>query len=154
MALLCERCGSTFDKPTYPSVPVLCWPCLNFISRINQQVHSNLRRARRCGEPATLTVQEWIETLEHFNYRCAYCFRDNGLEEYGYLPVYMDHFIPLGMGIGTVRWNCTPACKSCNIVKRHLHPSVITLIPKEALERVQTYLTSLQNAEEIRPKTP
>src|ERR1019366_5943787 len=38
---------------------------------------SRKRRALKAGVINTLTAQEWRETLEYFNYACAYCLRDD-----------------------------------------------------------------------------
>ncbi len=66
------------------------------------------REAKLRGEPATLTTEEWAETLKYFNKRCAYCGAEYSV---------LEHFAPIGSGVGTTKRNCVPACGSCNILK-------------------------------------
>jgi 5-methylcytosine-specific restriction endonuclease McrA len=70
-------------------------------------------RASRANLPATLTLEQWLETLDHYNWRCAYC--------QGAYSV-LEHFIPLGHGEGTVWGNCVPACYKCNTLKQAWNP--------------------------------
>ena len=58
------------------------------------------------GLPADLTVEDWFETLDFFDHRCAYCGKEGTLE--------FDHVVPLSKGGGLTRKNIIPACKSCN----------------------------------------
>ncbi len=81
----------------------------------------------------TLTAKEWKETLLDFDDCCAYCLEKKPLE--------LEHFIPLGWGAGTVKWNCVPSCHICNIRKGKLHPALVRAISREAIDRVRTYLT-------------
>jgi hypothetical protein len=66
-------------------------------------------RARARGLPATLTEDQWQETLEHFNHLCAYC----GKQPWRCV----EHATPLPPG-GTTINNCLPACGVCNSLKR------------------------------------
>lgn len=64
----------------------------------------------------TLTLEEWIETLDFFEYSCAYCGvhqddLDRSLEQ--------DHIIPVSKGGGYTAGNIVPACKSCNASKNN-----------------------------------
>src|SRR5438105_4607941 len=76
------------------------------------QHHNN--RAIQYGLPATLTLQEWIVTLNHFEWKCAYCL---SAPYKGF-----DHFIPFNIrnsplntiAKGTSVDNCVPCCRSCN----------------------------------------
>jgi hypothetical protein len=52
-------------------------------------------------------MEQWIETLEYFDYTCAYCGGDYEVLEH-YLPIYK---------AGTTASNCVPACLHCNIMK-------------------------------------
>lgn len=64
--------------------------------------------ARTRGEQCDLSPEEWLSTLSYFDYRCAYCGGSYAL---------IEHFIPLGFGVGTVAKNCVPACQSCQGLK-------------------------------------
>lgn len=65
------------------------------------------RRARVAELPHDLTLEEWNETLEYFDYSCAYCGvpEDNLCQE---------HVIPVVKGGGYTTDNIIPACRSCN----------------------------------------
>lgn len=77
----------------------------------HHRVRQNRWRAKQLGLDATLTLEEWLSTLERFQGRCAYCQRT--------AATVLEHFIPLSAGGGTVVENCIPACSSCNAKKRH-----------------------------------
>lgn len=64
--------------------------------------------AKSRGEEYSLTLEQWLLTLAHFGYCCAYC---------GGTYALLEHFIPIGEGVGTVVKNCVPACQSCNRLK-------------------------------------
>lgn len=68
------------------------------------------RRARIAELPHTLTYEEWEETLEFFNYSCAYC-GDNECK------LEQEHFIPVAHGGGYTADNMIPACRTCNASK-------------------------------------
>lgn len=72
------------------------------------------RRARVRGAPGTVTAKEWQELLEEFDYRCAYCNRDELLE--------MDHMMPISRGGHHTKENVVPACVPCNRSKGALTP--------------------------------
>lgn len=112
------------------------------------RVDAHCERAKRHGLPATLTLAEWLETIEDFQGKCAYCLK---------VPfTVLDHFIPLGCGIsplitirkGTSKDNCVPACKACNIEKwaaspEYLlkwHPERLDPPTKRRIRRIQKYL--------------
>jgi 5-methylcytosine-specific restriction endonuclease McrA len=92
---------------------------------------AQLLRANRLNLPATLTVREWLDTLEYFGWRCAYCRRADFAA--------MDHFIPVTQGGGTTHANCVPACVSCNSAKGGRSPAGLSIKP-EAYARVERYL--------------
>jgi 5-methylcytosine-specific restriction endonuclease McrA len=100
----------------------------------NARLKTHLLDAMRSGLPATLTLQEWLNTLKHFNYRCAYC--SNGY-------AVLEHFIPVSLGGGTTANNVVPACYSCNSRKSTYHPYLIPNTQNfnlEAVKRVDDYL--------------
>ena len=102
---------------------------LEEIDRVAFQV----RRAEEAGVPATLMIEEWLETLDYFNWGCAYC--------HGSYEV-IEHFVPIAIGGGTTYQNCVPACVSCNNRKDTHHPLLIpsSLGMAEAIGRVLVYL--------------
>ena len=91
------------------------------------RVEAQLRRARTLHAEATLTLIDWLTTLEYFHWQCAYCeskpFR------------VMSHFIRLPPG-GTTPDNCVPACYGCRACRRTEHA------------HVQAYLTSVKSKAE------
>jgi 5-methylcytosine-specific restriction endonuclease McrA len=96
------------------------------------RVALQISRAEKLGLPATLTLEQWITTLNHFQWKCAYCQGPYTL---------IEHFIPLAHGKGTTADNCVPACHKCNSQKGTYHPSQITSM-KDTLQAVQQYLTA------------
>jgi hypothetical protein len=88
------------------------------ISKAEQQVTYHNTRARTLNLPATLTVEQWVETLVRFRYTCAYCLH----EPYQVL----DHFVPLVLlQSGTTVENCIPSCRACNGKKGSRHPDTL-----------------------------
>jgi len=71
------------------------------------------RRARERNIINTLTSKEWLDILEAYNYRCAYCGVEFNCEN---LPT-KDHVIPISRGGNNTKENVVPACKSCNCKK-------------------------------------
>jgi hypothetical protein len=69
-----------------------------------ERVESQYLRARTLHAEATLTVVEWLETLNRFHWHCAYC-RSRPFQV-------MSHRLPLIEG-GTTLRNCVPACYHC-----------------------------------------
>jgi 5-methylcytosine-specific restriction endonuclease McrA len=87
-------------------LPYARWKYLD--SREAKSVRVQVSRAKKFGEPHSLTYDEWKYTLEYFDRRCAYCGS-------GYSVI--EHVAAIGQGVGTVFGNCVPACKSCNALK-------------------------------------
>jgi len=110
--------------------------------RERERVEQHLNRAKGVSLPATLTIEEWLETLDYYEWKCAYCGGSFEL---------LEHFIPLSHYGGTTRSNCVPACHGCNGVKQSWHPSRIPLSKhtktkkvRENIEHVQRYLAQFQ----------
>jgi len=80
------------------------------IIRENDRVAAQLSRARLLGADATLTLVEWLVTLEDFDWRCAYC-QSKPFQV-------MSHVIPYPQG-GTTSDNCVPACYGCITAKNN-----------------------------------
>lgn len=146
----CTRCGiklkwdegqdSYFGRPQTSAHDLLCFPCYKEQYRIYGLVRLHCQRAKKRGLPATLTVEEWLNIQEHFNYLCAYCQQSPG--------TVLEHFIPLNCGAssGTTKENVVPACDRCNKLKWHKHPNDVTRIPRSDLERVYEYLMDFQKS--------
>jgi 5-methylcytosine-specific restriction endonuclease McrA len=69
------------------------------------RVYRQNLRAEKLGLEHTLTLSEWLDILNTYNRKCAYCnkpFTD------------LDHFIPISKGGGTTKENSIPACGHCN----------------------------------------
>lgn len=64
-------------------------------------------RAKQKGARHDLTMEQWQETLEYFDRKCAYCSGEYQV---------MDHYLPVYIA-GTTVSNCVPACLHCNINK-------------------------------------
>ncbi len=120
--------------------------------RMAKIVRRQCIRAMDLGLPATLTLKQWIATLDHFDWKCAYC-RISPAEA-------LDHFFPLSSPPsflcrvrGTTVDNCLPICRTCNSSKQDLHPTIIlrgypsgkqmTIIPNivEVIRSLDKYLT-------------
>jgi hypothetical protein len=100
-------------------------------------IEGNLFRAKQAGLPATLTFDQWISTLEHFSWKCAYC----GVRDYTVL----EHFIPIRHFGGTTQFNCVPACQGCNVRKEGLHPLFDpALCDREDIKQVYEFLKSMR----------
>lgn len=88
------------------------------------RVEAHLQRARTLHAEATLTLVDWLMTLDDFDWLCAYCQAK---------PFQvMSHFVPLPGG-GTTPDNCVPACSGCSRSRRKGH------------DRVQAYLRYLRD---------
>lgn len=111
------------------------------------RVRHHLHMARKYGLSATLTLEEWLATLAHFHWKCAYC-------QHAPYTV-LEHFEPVIVGGGTTRYNCVPVCNECNLGKQGSHPDHIPAEygMDEGIARVRSYLASLrQQALEQRQK--
>lgn len=73
------------------------------------------RQAKERKTINTLTSQEWLDILEAYNYRCAYCDIEFDCEN---LPE-RDHVIPISKGGDNIKENVIPACRSCNAKKNN-----------------------------------
>ncbi len=75
---------------------------------IEQRLLAQNQRAKQAGARHDLTMEQWLETLEYFGYKCAYCGED------GYEVI--EHYLPVSVA-GTTASNCVPACLQCNVMK-------------------------------------
>lgn len=74
---------------------------------MEQRLRAHNEGAKRAGTRHDLTMEQWLETLEYFDYKCAYC---GGNYEV------IEHYLP-NHKAGTTVSNCVPACSSCNVMK-------------------------------------
>lgn len=118
----------------YQTIPLSEYKCTG---KQYERVGRQRRRARFAHVPATLTTSQWMETLAHFNWHCAYC--------HGNYQV-IDHFIPISLGGGTTADNCVPCCHSCNTAKGAEYPDVLVLLDED-FYAVQTYLETRRRVE-------
>lgn len=95
------------------------------------QVKTQRHRAEKVHLPATLTVQQWLEILEDFDWHCAYCFAKPK-------RCYLEHYIPICLGGGTIASNVLPTCPRCNSLKLNRHPEHV--FPWEVIEFLAPYL--------------
>ena len=101
-----------YDNKEYHNVYQIKWRKTEK-GKANQQRGSTKRRAKIKDIINTLTSQEWLDILEKYNYRCAYC----GVEFNCELLPEKDHVIPISKGGHNVKENVVPACRSCNAKK-------------------------------------
>lgn len=83
---------------------------IRILHRENARVHTNRGRANQRGTAATLTIEQWLASIEAHNWLCAFC-TVAPFEE-------MEHRIPLMWGGGTTAENCVPACNNCNKLRK------------------------------------
>ncbi len=95
-------------------------------------------RARIINTPATLTLEQWEQTLVDFDGMCAYCLAR---------PFdVLEHFQPIAIA-GTTIKNCIPACYKCNHKKRdYMGDKLIAIFGMEVISRIQTYLDAREAA--------
>lgn len=90
-------------------------------------------RAKRIGQAASLTFEEWIATITYFNMRCAFC------QERPYEV--LEHFIPVIHGGTTSVFNCVPACELCNAIKNDCLPhEILEQMKEERIQEIHRYL--------------
>lgn len=125
---VCITCREIFE-PEPETFSAMCADCRNqprFIEM--QRLAKNMTRAQGCGAPATLTLNEWLQTLDDWGWQCAYCG--------GPYQVF-EHFYSIRDGGGTTPGNCVPACGKCNVIKGN---KISADQMSAQLERVDAYL--------------
>lgn len=80
----------------------------NNIEKIYSLNHS--RRVLERGLLRDFSSKDWINAIEYFDGKCAYCLREDVLTR--------DHFIPITKGGNHVKNNIVPVCKRCNFSKQ------------------------------------
>lgn len=74
--------------------------------RRHEKRDAQARRQAHCAD-GTFTRAGWLQQLEVFGHRCAYCLRAN-------VRLDMDHVAPLSRGGKHSIENIVPACGTCN----------------------------------------
>jgi len=82
-----------------------------------KKVWQERRRSASGLVRSTFTKEQWIATLDAFEYQCGYCSRP--LERKN---IDQDHFIPLSAGGPYEIGNIVPSCRKCNSSKNATHP--------------------------------
>lgn len=67
------------------------------------------KRTRDLGLVSNLTIEEWLEIIERYENKCAYC-GDEWTD--------LEHVISVAEGGGTTKANVVPSCRACNTEKR------------------------------------
>jgi 5-methylcytosine-specific restriction endonuclease McrA len=78
--------------------------------KASHAIRQSRRRARKAMAGGNVTQEEWLEQLEVFGHRCAYC-----LEKCDKLQ--MEHVIPIARGGPHTIDNVVPSCGPCNFRK-------------------------------------
>lgn len=76
------------------------------ISSANKARH---KRRKDKTQDYSLSTKEWHETLEYFNYECAYCGSNKNIHQ--------DHVKAFSNGGKYIKNNIIPACSRCNCSK-------------------------------------
>jgi HNH endonuclease len=103
----CRELHNLADSRTCANCQALCYP------REAKRVADQNMRALEHGAEATLTVPEWLQTLNGWNWACWCCRKPYEA---------IDHYIPIALGGGTTAENCFPICRRCNSMKGASHP--------------------------------
>lgn len=70
------------------------------------------RRARESALVSTLTLEQWLRSIEYFDNKCVYCLKEPE-------KLTKDHFIPVSKGGEYSKDNIVPCCFSCNSSKNN-----------------------------------
>lgn len=161
----CTKCGCKKSITQFPrngrAISSHCKACKSrwYSEYVRQNPHigrvrNHQRRSRKNNLPHTLTEDQWKDTLEYFDNKCAVCGRSSASDSEYTLAI--DHWIPLADKDcpGTTVWNCIPLChgkNGCNNSK-HNTPALVWLIKKygheKALvinEKITTFLNMTKN---------
>ena len=79
--------------------------------RIKSYTHK--RRALKLGNGGSYTKAQWLDTLEYFDYKCAYtgeCIKHN---------CHVEHIVPISKGGTSYIWNLVPSTASANLSKQN-----------------------------------
>lgn len=138
----CNGCKNLFKKEDTVQRGRHNFLCVN-CDRNRSKRHAHLRRENKRITPKEfiLTVSQWEECKEAFDYKCAYCGSKRKLTQ--------DHFIPLSRGGEYSINNIVPVCLSCNSSK--LDNNFFEWYPKQPFysksreKRILNYLNYNEN---------
>ena len=71
------------------------------------------RRALELGNGGSYTKSQWLDTLEYFDYKCAYtgeCIKHS---------CHVEHIVPISKGGTSYIWNLVPSTASANLSKQN-----------------------------------
>lgn len=86
------------------------WREANYERHLQHRRTYNARRRARESSSVHFTIEEWLDRLEEFGGRCAYCLQSAVMPE-------PDHMTPVSRGGGNGIANIVPACRQCNSSK-------------------------------------
>lgn len=136
---ICDGCGMRYRYPPVRASHIpLCARCYQRSYDARVRVNQARSRAVAAGLPATVTIGQWLRTLDHFGWRCAYC-QAEAVE--GYMGI--DHYLPLCLKGGSTPENCVPCCPDCSRKKGTKHPGAIeSVFGRDALDAIEAYLAT------------
>lgn len=98
-------------------------------------IHARWVAHKKGASVNDFTHEQWVEILEVFDHRCAYCPSQCSLCKTGTHELTQDHVWPLSKGGPHTASNIVPACRSCNASKNAgdvpipVQPLLLTLAP-------------------------
>ena len=75
--------------------------------------YTHKRRALKLGNGGSYTKSQWLDTLEYFDYKCAYtgeCIKHS---------CHVEHIVPISKGGTSYIWNLVPSTASANLSKQN-----------------------------------
>lgn len=110
----CLICG----QEVWSNYPLFCSDHLtDFNKKELARIRGQNHRTAKLNLPSTLTLREWIDLIETYNHKCAYCKYNQFIA--------MDHIVPVSRGGGTTVENVLPVCKRCNSAKHNNYPETV-----------------------------
>lgn len=128
----CEVCGYLYRRSRSNALLQVCPRCDPLKSREKMRIYQHNNKAKRIrNEVGDLTLEQWLVTLDHFEWKCAYC-REEPYEA-------LEHFYPGG---STTQSNCVPACINCNNAKgpHTFRFFLYRNLSQETIDRVEEFL--------------
>jgi hypothetical protein len=126
----CVVCGDWHDKRD------LCDLCRAKYKPEISRVREHIARTSALGLISNLTIGQWLATLDHFEWKCAYS-PNHRFEN-------LEHYLSVSLGGGTTANNCVPSCLRCNVKKHDRHPDQLhKYFPADNLARIREYLASV-----------
>ncbi len=85
--------------------------------KLSLKLGGGRQRAKKAGQEATLTIAEFWQTLDDFEWSCVY--KMPGCTDKFEI---LEHFIPESKGGGYTKENILPSCANCNTKKSDILP--------------------------------